>query len=98
MEFDTDKIDEDTLALLYNSTCATDNDGVPRRAWKGHAWDTMNRLFEKGLIDDPKDRNKSFWFTPEGGRRAKELFIAKYAKPPATNTTNATETFQPIQK
>lgn len=45
MEFDTDKIDDATLALLY----LTLHDRT--RAWKGHDWDTLDRLHEKGLIE-----------------------------------------------
>jgi len=51
MEYNEEKVDEMVLALLY-LTSSTQH-GVTR-AWKGHDWDVMDRLFEKGLISDPK--------------------------------------------
>ncbi len=74
MEFDTDKIDDVTLALLY----FTLHDGT--RAWKGHDWDTLDRLHEKGLIESPAGKVKSVVFTDEGLRRAKECFETMFAK------------------
>lgn len=79
MEFDTDKIDEDVLALLYLTSFQEKKDW-PWRTWKSHDWDVMDRLCEKGFISDPKSKAKSVGFTDEGYARAKELFKAKYAK------------------
>lgn len=42
MDVDTDKIDDAVLALLY----VTLHDGV--RAWKGHDWAALDRLYRKG--------------------------------------------------
>jgi len=53
MEFDKDKVDEMTLALLYLVICHREK-GFGARAWKSFDWDTMDRLHEKGLISDPK--------------------------------------------
>ena len=47
MAFDTDRIDEAVLALLY---LGLHDDS---RAWKGFDWDAMNRLHEKGMIENP---------------------------------------------
>ena len=44
------------------------------RAWKGFDWDTLDRLYEKGYISNPKGNAKSVAVTPEGYRRAEELF------------------------
>ena len=44
------------------------------RAWKGHDWDALNRLHEKGFIDDPKSKAKSIHLSPEGLEMAKKLF------------------------
>jgi hypothetical protein len=66
-----EKIDEAVLALLY-LTSFTDH-GVPR-AWKGHDWDTLDRLHEQGYIFDPKNKSKSVVFTEEGRQRAEQLF------------------------
>lgn len=79
MEFDTDKIDEDVLALLYLTAHRVNKD-FPWRAWKGHDWNATERLFAKGYISDPKGSAKSVVFTEEGFARAKRLFEAKYAK------------------
>lgn len=56
MDYDEEKLDEVVLALLY-LTSFTEH-GVTR-AWKGHDWDVLNRLCEKGLISDPKNKSKS---------------------------------------
>lgn len=68
MDYDKDKVDEIVLALLW-LTLASDG-----RAWKGHDWDAMNRLYEKGYILDPKNKAKSVVMTEEGERRSQELF------------------------
>ena len=50
------------------------------RAWKGHDWDALNRLYEKGFIHDPKSKGKSVVVTPEGLKRGKELFEKLFSK------------------
>jgi hypothetical protein len=45
MNYDRDKIDEYTLALLYLVSHER-HEGLGARAWKGFDWDTMNRLQE----------------------------------------------------
>lgn len=79
MQYDTDKIDEDVLALLYLTAFREKKDS-PWRTWKGHDWEVMNRLCEKGLISDPKSRAKAVTLTEEGYAKAKSLFEARYAK------------------
>jgi hypothetical protein len=71
MEYDKNKIDEYTLALLYLVT-TWENKGA-RRAWKGFDWETMNRLHEKGFISDPRGKGKSVIMTEEGFQKAEEL-------------------------
>ena len=68
MAIDEGKVDEAVLALLF----LTLHDEC--RAWKGHDWDAMNRLYEKGYISDPVGKAKSVVFTEEGMRRSEELF------------------------
>jgi Domain of unknown function (DUF6429) len=68
MEYNTDKVDDAVLALLY----LTLHDY--NRAWKGFDWDAMDRLYQKGMIDDPKNKNKSVTLTEEGMQRCEELF------------------------
>ena len=75
MEYDLDKIDDATLALLWlvlHEEC---------RAWKGLDWGTMNRLFEKGYISDPRSKVKSVVFTEEGIARSERLFQRLFGKP-----------------
>ena len=71
MEYDKDKVDEMTLALLYLVMHGKDGE---ERAWKGFDWETMNRLHEKGYISDPRSKAKSVMMTREGAKRAADLF------------------------
>ena len=73
MDFDEDKIDEYTLALLY-LVAHERHEGLGARAWKGFDWDTLNRLHEKGYISNPIGKAKSVGMSEEGFHRAKELF------------------------
>lgn len=68
MNIDTDKVDEAVLALLYLSL----HDGV--RAWKGHDWDALDRLYRKGMIDNPVSKAKSVVLTDEGLSESERLF------------------------
>lgn len=79
MEFNTDKIDDDVLALLY-LTAFQEKKDWPWRTWKSHDWEVMNRLCEKGYISDPKSKAKSVTLTDKGYTKAKRLFETKYAK------------------
>jgi len=71
MEYDKDKVDEMTMALLY---LVMWQDGRYDRAWKGFNWDTMDRLHQKGWISDPRGKAKSVAVTSEGGKKAQDLF------------------------
>jgi len=87
MNYDTDKIDEYTLALLY-LVVSERHEGFGARAWKGFDWDTMNRLHQKGYISNPIGKAKSVGMTEEGFLKAKELFerhFAKKMKSPSAN-------------
>jgi hypothetical protein len=68
MDIDTDKIDEAVLALLY----LTLHDGV--RAWKGHDWGALDRLYQNGVIDNPVGKAKSVVLTDEGLVESERLF------------------------
>src|SRR5690349_24360726 len=68
MDIDTDKIDEAVLALLY----LTLHDGV--RAWKGHDWDALDRLYRKGMIENTVGKAKSVVLTDEGLAESERLF------------------------
>ena len=74
MDIDTDKIDEAVLALLS----LTLHDGF--RAWKGHDWDALERLHQKGMIDNPRGKAKSVVLTDAGLAEAARLFRKNFAK------------------
>lgn len=71
---DDEKIDEAVLALLM----LTLHDGS--RAWKGHDWNALDRLYKKGFIENPASKAKSVVLTNEGLRLAEELFRKLFSK------------------
>ena len=77
MELDEKRIDEAVLALLYLTSFT---EGGVTRAWKGHDWDTLNRLHENGLISDPKSKAKSVVLSEQGAKRSEELFFKLFGK------------------
>jgi len=79
MNYDENKIDEYTLALLYLVTHER-HEGLGARAWKGFDWDTLNRLHEKGYISNPIGKAKSVGMTEDGFLKAKELFELHFTK------------------
>lgn len=68
MTYDRDRAGELTLALMY----LTLHDDV--RVWKGHSWDVLDHLFERGLIADPRNRSASVILSEEGLARSRMLF------------------------
>ncbi len=78
MTCDNEKIDEVVLALLY-LTSFSEGHNI-HRTWKGHDWEALNRLHEKGFIGDPKRKTKSVVFSEEGFNESKMLF-KKYFQP-----------------
>jgi hypothetical protein len=71
MNYDTDRIDEMTLALMYLVMSRGREGGL---AWKGFDWLTMDRLEQKGWISDPKVKGATVRVTSGGMKRAEELF------------------------
>lgn len=71
MEIDSDKIDDAVLGLLW----LTLHD--KHRAWKGFDWNSLDRLHEKGMIEN---NAKSVALTEQGLKRAEELFAALFAR------------------
>jgi hypothetical protein len=71
----TDKIDDAVLALLH-LTSFTEGKGelAFTRAWKGQDPEALNRLHQKGLISDPKNKNKSVALSKQGSQKAEALF------------------------
>ena len=77
MDIDQEKLEKTVLALLY-LTSFGDKSGL--RAWKGHDWEIMNFLHEKGYISNPATKAKSIVFTEDGAKRSKELFKELFAR------------------
>ena len=71
MEIDEEKVDKAVLALLYLTTF---KDKPRWRAWKGHSWDVLDRLHQKGYISDPATKAKSVLLSEEGAQRCRDLF------------------------
>ncbi|WP_322095125.1 DUF6429 family protein [Paraburkholderia bannensis] len=68
MNINTVAIDDTVLALLF-LTLHDEN-----RAWKCIDWAALNRLHDRGLIDDPVNKAKSVILTGEGLRESERLF------------------------
>lgn len=77
MDYDTNKVDDAVLALLSLTVHQESEFGA--RSWKGHDWDVLNRLYEKGMIGDPVSKAKSVVLTPEGLAKSRELFANLFA-------------------
>lgn len=71
MEYDKEKVDQATLALMW---LVTESDKYGSRAWKGFDWDTLDRLHEKGLISDTKRQAKSVALSEEALELSESLF------------------------
>lgn len=77
MEYNKEKVDEATLALMW---LVTESDKYGSRAWKGFDWDTLDRLHEKGLISDPKRKAKSVTLSEEAVELSETLFKRLFGK------------------
>jgi hypothetical protein len=78
MDYDTDKVDEAVLALLYLTLHEVNEFGG--RAWKGHDWDALDRLHEKDLIGDPRSKAKSVALDAEGIKASEKAFRKLFGK------------------
>ncbi len=67
-EYDREKVDEMFLALMQ----LTLHDFS--RAWKGFDWDTLDRLYEKGWIENPRGKVKSVQIIEEGLAKSARVF------------------------
>jgi len=68
MKLDKEKIDNTVLALLQ-LTLHDEN-----RAWKGLDFDVLDRLYQKGLIENPVNKAKSVVLHDVGLEQSKQLF------------------------
>lgn len=83
MDYDKTKIDEVALALLYLNSFQK---GHVIRAWKELDWDVLDRLYEKGYIHDPKNKNVSIVFTDKGFASAEDFFNKHFQRKSPDNT------------
>ncbi len=72
MQYNKDKVDEMVLALLY---LTSSHDKYGTRAWKGLDLEVLDRLCEKGFINDPKGKSPTLFLTEAGEKLSKELFF-----------------------
>ena len=68
MTYNQTKIDEAVPATLL-LTLRDEN-----RAWKGHSFEVLDNLYEKGYIYNPKGKAKSIALTDVGLAKAREVF------------------------
>jgi hypothetical protein len=78
MDYDTEKVDQAVLALLYLTLHDVNQFGG--RAWKGHDWDALDRLHQKNLISDPRSKAKSVVLDAEGIKAAEQAFNKLFGK------------------
>jgi len=78
LDYDAEKIDQTVLALL--SLTLHDVGSFGGRAWKGHDWDVLDRLHQKGLISDPASKAKSVVLSPEAIEESRRLFDQLFGK------------------
>ena len=77
MEYDYEKVDELTMALFFLVMWDRRKD-YGARAWKSFDWETMDRLYKKGLITDPKKKSKSVGVTEDGYKKAEAAFLKHF--------------------
>jgi len=78
MEFNKDTVVSMTLARLY---LVTTKDKYGYRAWKGFDCNTMDRLYEKGYMSNPKGKARSVELTEEGAKLSAQLFKVPTDRP-----------------
>jgi len=72
MEYDTDKVDEMLLALLFLTST---HDQYGTRAWKGFDRETFDRLIKKGYVSHPGGKSPTVMLSEEGARLSMKLFF-----------------------
>lgn len=77
MDYDKDKVDDMTLALLFLVSSKLP-DGTGARAWGGLNPDVVERLHERGYIEAPSRKATSLHLTSEGYERSRLLFEATF--------------------
>jgi hypothetical protein len=82
---DLNPVEEMTLALMHLTTF---DEGGTARSWKGHDWDVMNQLHEKGLISKPATKAKSVTLSDDGRRLSRDLFEKHFGRSSRTAPRN----------
>ncbi|NBC84575.1 MAG: hypothetical protein GVY25_00065 [Bacteroidetes bacterium] len=84
MEYDGDKVDDMMLALLWLTAFDEEigENVIQTRAWKRFAHRHIDRLHEKGWIEDPGESDRSVVFTAEGRERSHDLFKQLFVEGP----------------
>ena len=77
MDIDEEKLDEVVLALLYVTRF---KDGPNMRTWKSYEWSILDRLHEKGFIDNPKSKSKSVVLFESAEVEGEKLINKYFAK------------------
>ena len=72
MDYDTEKVDQATLALLYLTLHETSDFGG--RAWRAYDREALNRLHDKKLIGDPMPEAETVVITADGLEESRRLF------------------------
>jgi hypothetical protein len=75
VKYDEKRVDEAVLALMHLTTF---RDASGYRTWKGHDWEVLNRLHEKGFIANPKSKTRSVDLTDEGQKTSEDLFRRQF--------------------
>jgi hypothetical protein len=87
--FDTDRLDEVILALLWANSFKEKFGGY--RAWKSLPWDALDRLHAKGLIGDAHGRAQSVTLDDEAHARGQALFEQWFGLGAPASTESTTQ-------
>jgi hypothetical protein len=71
VKYNENRVDEMVLALMHLTTFS---EASGYRTWKGHDWEVLDRLHQKGFIGNPKSKVRSVDLTAEGKHRSEDLF------------------------
>jgi hypothetical protein len=71
VKYNENRVDEMVLALMHLTTF---KEASGFRTWKGHDWEVLDRLHQKGFIGNPKSKVRSVDLTDEGQHRSEDLF------------------------
>lgn len=77
MDYEKEKVDEMVLALMR---LVMHGDRHEVRAWRGFDWETLDRLYQKGLIANPKSKAKSVALSEEAVKLSDSLFEKHFCR------------------